>query len=53
METADVIVVGSGQGGKPLAESVHIHPTYGEALPSLARLLVGDITLNFCQSIRG
>ncbi len=22
--------------------SVHIHPTYGEALPSLARLLVGD-----------
>jgi hypothetical protein len=21
---------------------VHIHPTYGEALPSLARLLIGD-----------
>ncbi len=25
-----------------LERSVHIHPTYGEALPSLARLLVGD-----------
>jgi dihydrolipoamide dehydrogenase len=25
-----------------LEQSVHIHPTYGEALPSLARLLVGD-----------
>jgi pyruvate/2-oxoglutarate dehydrogenase complex dihydrolipoamide dehydrogenase (E3) component len=23
-----------------LEQSVHIHPTYGEALPSLARLLV-------------
>jgi hypothetical protein len=25
-----------------LEQSVHIHPTYGEALPSLARLLVSD-----------
>jgi pyruvate/2-oxoglutarate dehydrogenase complex dihydrolipoamide dehydrogenase (E3) component len=25
-----------------LERSVHIHPTYGEALPSLARLLAGD-----------
>ena len=25
-----------------LEQSVHIHPTYGEGLPSLARLLVGD-----------
>ena len=25
-----------------LERSVHIHPTYGEALPSLARLLIGD-----------
>jgi pyruvate/2-oxoglutarate dehydrogenase complex dihydrolipoamide dehydrogenase (E3) component len=25
-----------------LERSVHIHPTYGEALPSLARLLLGD-----------
>jgi dihydrolipoamide dehydrogenase len=25
-----------------LEKSVHIHPTYGEALPSLARLLVGE-----------
>jgi dihydrolipoamide dehydrogenase len=25
-----------------LEQSVHIHPTYGEALPSLARLLIGD-----------
>ncbi|HEY9657914.1 MAG TPA: hypothetical protein V6C65_05575 [Allocoleopsis sp.] len=56
METVDVIVIGSGQGSIPLAvdfakagrsvvlfeQSVHIHPTYGEALPSLARLLLGD-----------
>lgn len=52
MDTADVIVMGSGQGGLSLMESgatwqkleqsVHIHPTYGEALPSLARLLIGD-----------
>jgi dihydrolipoamide dehydrogenase len=27
-----------------LEQSVHIHPTYGEALPSLARLLVGEDT---------
>jgi len=27
---------------KVLEQSVHIHPTYGEALPSLARLLIGD-----------
>jgi len=25
-----------------LEQSVHIHPTYGEALPSLARLLIGE-----------
>jgi dihydrolipoamide dehydrogenase len=25
-----------------LEQSVHIHPTYGEALPSLARLFIGD-----------
>jgi dihydrolipoamide dehydrogenase len=25
-----------------LEQSVHIHPTYGEGLPSLARLLIGD-----------
>jgi dihydrolipoamide dehydrogenase len=27
---------------KVLEQSVHIHPTYGEALPSLARLLIGN-----------
>ena len=27
---------------KVLEQSVHIHPTYGGALPSLARLLIGD-----------
>jgi len=27
---------------KLLEQSVHIHPTYGEALPSLARLFIGD-----------
>ncbi len=27
-----------------LEQSVHIHPTYGEALPSLARLFMGDLS---------
>ena len=33
-----------------LEQSVHIHPTYGEALPSLARLLLGD-DLPTCPNI--
>jgi pyruvate/2-oxoglutarate dehydrogenase complex dihydrolipoamide dehydrogenase (E3) component len=32
----------AGATWQVLEQSVHIHPTYGEALPSLARLLVGD-----------
>lgn len=32
----------AGATWKLLEKSVHIHPTYGEALPSLARLLVGE-----------
>ncbi|PIG91696.1 FAD-dependent oxidoreductase [Gloeocapsopsis sp. IPPAS B-1203] len=33
-----------------LEQSVHIHPTYGEALPSLARLLLGE-NLPFCPNM--
>lgn len=32
----------AGATWQVLEQSVHIHPTYGEALPSLARLLVGN-----------
>lgn len=32
----------AGATWKLLERSVHIHPTYGEALPSLARLLIGE-----------
>ncbi|OUL20640.1 FAD-dependent oxidoreductase [Nostoc sp. 106C] len=31
----------AGANWQLLEQSVHIHPTYGEALPSLARLLIG------------
>ncbi|MUL37741.1 dihydrolipoyl dehydrogenase family protein [Gloeocapsopsis dulcis] len=33
-----------------LEQSVHIHPTYGEALPSLARLFLGE-NLPFCPNM--
>lgn len=32
----------AGANWQLLEQSVHIHPTYGEALPSLARLLLGE-----------
>ncbi|HEY9626981.1 MAG TPA: FAD-dependent oxidoreductase [Coleofasciculaceae cyanobacterium] len=32
----------AGATWQVLEQSVHIHPTYGEALPSLARLMVGE-----------
>jgi pyruvate/2-oxoglutarate dehydrogenase complex dihydrolipoamide dehydrogenase (E3) component len=32
----------AGATWQVLEQSVHIHPTYGEALPSLARLLIGE-----------
>jgi dihydrolipoamide dehydrogenase len=46
-ETAELIhvflsLMEAGATWQLLEQSVHIHPTYGEALPSLARLLVGD-----------
>jgi pyruvate/2-oxoglutarate dehydrogenase complex dihydrolipoamide dehydrogenase (E3) component len=46
-ETAELVhvflsLMEAGASWKLLEQSVHIHPTYGEALPSLARLLVGD-----------
>ncbi len=46
-ETAELVhvflsLMEAGATWQLLERSVHIHPTYGEALPSLARLLVGD-----------
>lgn len=46
-ETAELVhvfldLMETGATWKLLERSVHIHPTYGEALPSLARLLLGD-----------
>lgn len=46
-ETAELVhvflsLMEAGATWKLLEQSVHIHPTYGEALPSLARLLIGD-----------
>ncbi|MBD3885524.1 FAD-dependent oxidoreductase [Phormidium tenue FACHB-886] len=46
-ETAELVhvflsLMEAGATWHLLEQSVHIHPTYGEALPSLARLLVGD-----------
>jgi pyruvate/2-oxoglutarate dehydrogenase complex dihydrolipoamide dehydrogenase (E3) component len=46
-ETAELVhvflsLIEAGATWQLLEQSVHIHPTYGEALPSLARLLVGD-----------
>lgn len=46
-ETAELVhvflsLMEAGATWQVLEQSVHIHPTYGEALPSLARLLVGD-----------
>ncbi|MDZ7958269.1 MAG: FAD-dependent oxidoreductase [Aulosira sp. DedQUE10] len=46
-ETAELIhvflsLIEAGATWQLLERSVHIHPTYGEALPSLARLLLGD-----------
>ncbi|MBW4456082.1 MAG: FAD-dependent oxidoreductase [Nostoc indistinguendum CM1-VF10] len=35
-------LIEAGATWQLLERSVHIHPTYGEALPSLARLLLGD-----------
>ncbi len=46
-ETAELVhvfldLIEAGATWQLLEQSVHIHPTYGEALPSLARLLIGD-----------
>ncbi|MDF5739851.1 MULTISPECIES: dihydrolipoyl dehydrogenase family protein [unclassified Nostoc] len=46
-ETAELVhvfldLIEAGATWQLLERSVHIHPTYGEALPSLARLLLGD-----------
>lgn len=46
-ETAELVhvfldLMEAGATWQLLERSVHIHPTYGEALPSLARLLIGD-----------
>ncbi|MFS0518244.1 dihydrolipoyl dehydrogenase family protein [Nostoc sp. UIC 10607] len=46
-ETAELVhvflsLMEAGATWHLLERSVHIHPTYGEALPSLARLLLGD-----------
>jgi len=46
-ETAELVhvflsLMEAGATWQLLEQSVHIHPTYGEALPSLARLLIGD-----------
>lgn len=46
-ETAELVhvflaLIEAGARWQLLEQSVHIHPTYGEALPSLARLLVGS-----------
>ncbi|MBV8886227.1 MAG: FAD-dependent oxidoreductase [Chroococcidiopsidaceae cyanobacterium CP_BM_RX_35] len=46
-ETAELVhvflsLMEAGATWQLLERSVHIHPTYGEALPSLARLLLGD-----------
>ena len=46
-ETAELIhvflsLMEAGATWQLLEQSVHIHPTYGEALPSLARLLIGE-----------
>ena len=56
-ETAELVhvflsLMEAGATWQVLEQSVHIHPTYGEALPSLARLLVGDISsLKLCRSL--
>jgi dihydrolipoamide dehydrogenase len=46
-ETAELVhvfldLMEAGATWQLLERSVHIHPTYGESLPSLARLLLGD-----------
>jgi len=46
-ETAEIVhvflsLMEAGATWQLLEQSVHIHPTYGEALPSLARLFIGD-----------
>ncbi|MDF5716518.1 MAG: FAD-dependent oxidoreductase [Rhizonema sp. NSF051] len=46
-ETAEIVhvflsLMEAGATWQLLEQSVHIHPTYGEALPSLARLLIGQ-----------
>ncbi|MBD2447969.1 FAD-dependent oxidoreductase [Nostoc sp. FACHB-152] len=46
-ETAELVhvfldLIEAGATWQLLERSVHIHPTYGEALPSLARLLLGE-----------
>jgi dihydrolipoamide dehydrogenase len=35
-------LIETGATWQLLEQSVHIHPTYGEALPSLARLLIDN-----------
>ena len=46
-ETAELVhvflsLMEAGATWQLLEKSLHIHPTYGEGLPSLARLLIGD-----------
>jgi dihydrolipoamide dehydrogenase len=46
-ETAELVhvflsLMEAGVTWRLLEQSVHIHSTYGEALPSLARLLIGE-----------
>ncbi len=46
-ETAELVhvflsLMEAGANWQLLEQSVHIHPTYGEALPTLARLLIAD-----------
>jgi pyruvate/2-oxoglutarate dehydrogenase complex dihydrolipoamide dehydrogenase (E3) component len=47
-ETAEIVhvflsLIEAGATWQLLEQSVHIHPTYGEALPSLARLLATNL----------
>lgn len=47
-ETAELVhvflsLMEAGASWQLLEQSVHIHPTYGEALPSLARLFIGEL----------
>jgi pyruvate/2-oxoglutarate dehydrogenase complex dihydrolipoamide dehydrogenase (E3) component len=54
-ETAELVhvflsLMEAGATWKLLEKSMHIHPTYGEALPSLARLLIED-DMSLCPNL--